>query len=308
MGRIDLHHHVVPRVYREALSRAGADAVGGIPLPPWSEEEMIERMDALDIERAIVSVSAPGTLPLPNAEAAPVARAVNDELAALRDAHATRLGVFATLPLPDVPASLTELERALGVLRVDGVSLLTSYDGTYLGDPAFEPLLAALDDRRALVHLHPNLPVPGPAGLVLPAPVLEFVFDTTRAVADLIVRGTLRRFPSIRWVLAHLGGALPFLAPRLSMLDSALAREHLGGPRDDVVEHLREVAYDIALSGSPANLALALATVGPERLVYGSDVPFAPPGAGAIAAGGLASVDPEVRAAIERGNAERLLA
>ena len=308
MGRIDLHHHVVPAVYREALARAGASAVGGIPLPPWSEEAMLERIEALQIERAVVSVSAPGTLPVAAGEAPAVARAVNDELAALRDSHPDRLGVFAILPLPDVPASLIELERATAVLRVNGVALLTNYEGRYLGDPVFEPLLRALDDRGALVHLHPNLPAAEPAGLVLPAPVLEFVFDTTRAVADLVVRGTLRRFPRIRWVLSHLGGALPFLAPRLAMLDSPLAREHLGGPRADVIEHLRGVSYDIALAGSPANLALALSTVGSERLVYGSDVPFAPPATGEIAAAGLASVEPAVRAAVERGNAARLLA
>jgi len=306
MGRIDLHHHVVPRTYREALARAGTNAVGGIPLPPWTEEEMLERMEALEIERAIVSVSAPATLPLPPGEAAAVARAVNDELAALRDAHPARLGVLATLPLPDVPACLAELERVAHA-ELEGVALLTNYDGTYLGDPLFEPLLGALDERGALVHLHPNLPAAGPAGLALPAPVLEFVFDTTRAVADLIVRGTLRRHGRIRWVCSHLGGALPFLAPRLSMLDSPLARAHLGGPRDDLIEHLRRVWYDIALAGSPANLALALATLGPDRLVFGSDMPFAPPGTGAIAAGGLASVEPDVRVAIERGNAARLL-
>ena len=111
-------------------------------------------------------------------------------------------------------------------------------------------MLAALDSRAALVHVHPHLPGTGPVGLTLPDPVLEFAFDTTRAIADLLVRGTLERHPNIRFVVAHLGGALPFLAPRLAMIDSPLARAHLGGPRASVLEHLKRLSYDVALSAS----------------------------------------------------------
>ena len=158
------------------------------------------------------------------------------------------------------------------------MSLLTNYDGRYLGDPSFAPLLTALDARGTLVHVHPHLPGTGPVGLTLPDPVLEFTFDTTRAMADLLVRGTLERFPNIRFVLSHLGGALPFLAPRLAMIDSPLARAHLGGPRASVLEHLRRLYYDVALSASTENLRLAIGVVGADRLTFGSDVAVRPDG------------------------------
>ena len=273
---IDLHHHVVPPAYRAALGSVGATEVGQIPLPPWDRDTMIEQLGELGIERALVSVSAPATLPFDGPTAVTVAQRCNDDIAELRDGAPERLGGFATLPLPNVDASLVELARALDELQLDGVSLLTNYDGRYLGDPEFEPLLAALDACGALVHVHPHLPGSGPVGLTLPDPVLEFTFDTTRAVADLLVRGTLERLPNIRFVLSHLGGALPFLAPRLAMIDSPLARAHLGGPRASVLEHLRRLYYDVALSSSAENLRLAIALVGADRLTFGSDVPFAP--------------------------------
>ncbi len=276
LALIDLHHHVVPPAYREALASVGATTVGRIPLPPWSADTMLEQMSELGIARAVVSVSAPATLPLDDRLAVATARRCNDDVAALRDGAPERIGGFATLPLPNVDSSLVELDRALDELGLDGAALLTNYNGRYLGDPSFEPLLEALDARAALVHVHPHLPGTGPVGLMLPDPVLEFAFDTTRAVADLLVRGTLQRYPNIRFVLAHLGGALPFLAPRLAMLDSPLARAHLGGPRASVLDHLRRLSYDIALSGSAENLRLAIDLVGVDHLSFGSDVPFAP--------------------------------
>ncbi len=308
-GFVDLHHHAVPAAYREALRSAGATDVGSITLPDWDADSMMRQLDELGIARAVLSVSTPATIPLEPASAAATARQCNDELAALRAGAPDRLGAFALLPLPNVAASVAELEYALDDLRLDGVSLLTNYGGCYLGHPAFETVLAALDSRSTLVHIHPNLP-PSPVGLTLPDPVLEFAFDTTRAIADMIARGTLERYRDIRFVLSHLGGALPFLAPRLAMIDSPLARTHLGGPRADVAEHLRRLYYDVALSTSPENLRLAIDLLGAERLVFGSDVPFAPPPTLRSAlevmdrAQGLS---PRERELVERGTAEALL-
>ncbi|HWF53184.1 MAG TPA: amidohydrolase family protein [Solirubrobacteraceae bacterium] len=307
-GLVDLHHHLVPDAYRAALVRAGAGTVGGIPLPPWEAGSMLERMDRLGIERAVLSVSAPALLPAAPGERTTLARLCNDEAAELVAAHPGRLGAFALLPLPDVDGALHEIDRALGSLGLDGVSLLTNYEGRYLGHEALRPVLEELDRRAAVVHVHPNLPPPmRDAELLLPAPVLEFTFDTTRAVADLIAGEVLDRCPDVRFVLSHLGGSLPFLAHRLSMLDAVPSGATPARPRTTVLAQLRRLHYDVALSGSPANLHFAAEVVGIERLVYGSDTPFAPPPFVEAGARVLAELPDAERAAIGRANALRLL-
>lgn len=273
-GLIDIHHHVVPTVYRTAIEAATDGTVGGIPQPAWSEDAMLSRIDALGVERAVVSISAPALEPVAADERAGLARRCNDAIARLAEAHPA-VGGFAVLPMPDVPASIAETGRALDELHLDGVALLTNYGGRYLGDPVFAPLLEELDRRAAIVHVHPNLPPPMPeAHLLLPPPVLEFTFDTTRMVAEMILTETLQKFSRMTLVLSHLGGTLPWMAWRLSMLDSFPSAS--GGAREPVRAQLRRMYYDVALSSEPATLQLAADVVGTDRLLYGSDFPFAP--------------------------------
>ena len=275
-GLVDVHHHVIPDAYRAAISAATDGTVGGVPLPAWSEQAMLDRIDALGVRRAIGSISAPALEPIASGRAE-LARACNDALADLAARHRDVVGGFAVLPLPDVDASILEAARALDELGLDGVGVLTNYGGHYLGDPVFAPLLAELDGRAAVVHVHPNLPPPMPtARLLLPAPVLEFTFDTTRMVADLILTETLQRYPRISFVLSHLGGTLPWVAWRLSMLDDFPSAS--GGRRQPVREQLRRFHYDVALSADPTALDMAAEVVGIDRLLFGSDFPFAPDG------------------------------
>lgn len=160
----------------------------------------------------------------------------------MRDRNFPLIGGFAVLPLPDAPASLAEIAHALDTLRLDGISLLTTYAGTYLGDPTFEPVLAELDGRASVAHIHPNLPPPMiGASLRLPAPVLEFTFDATRMVAELILSGTLMRYRRLRLILSHLGGTLPCLAWRLSMLDDIPSAINYGHSREPAREQLRRL-------------------------------------------------------------------
>lgn len=272
---IDVHHHIVPDIYRAAINPATGGSIGGIPQPRWDEDTMLERMSQLGIETALVSISAPALAPILASARPGLARACNDQIASLRARNPGRIGGFAVLPLPDVPASLTELAYALDELGLQGVSLLTNYDGRYLGDPEFEPLLEELDRRAAVAHVHPNLPPPMPsARLQLPEPVVEFAFDTTRMVGELILTETLQRYERLALVLSHLGGTLPWLAWRLSMLDEFPSAT--GGRREPVRDQLRRLYYDIALSADPGAVRLAAEVVGTDRLLYGSDIPFAP--------------------------------
>lgn len=274
-GLIDVHQHLVPPDYRAAIDAATGGSVGGIPQPAWDEASMLERMQTLNIARAVLSVSAPALAPLPVADRPALARSCNQTMADLSTRHSGMLGGFALLPLPDVEATLTEIAYALDVLHLDGVAVLTNYDGRYLGDRAFEPVLSELDRRAAVVHVHPNLPpAMTDARLLLPAPVLEFTFDTTRMVAELILTETLVRYPDLKLVLSHLGGTLPWAAWRLSMLDDFPATD--GGRREPVRDQLRKLYYDVALSASPEALQLAADVVGTDRLLYGSDIPYGP--------------------------------
>jgi 6-methylsalicylate decarboxylase len=160
-GAIDVHAHYLPAAYRSALGWTGQSHLDGNALPPprWSVAEHLSVADALGVAMSMLSISSPGLLLTERAEdAVELARRVNEQGAAIVRGHPERFGLFASLPLPDVEASLRELERALEDLGADGVSLLTNYAGRYLGHPDFDPVLQEISRRRVVVALHPTSP------------------------------------------------------------------------------------------------------------------------------------------------------
>ncbi len=197
-GAIDVHAHFFTARLRAAMEDAGITQPDGMPaIPDWDPKSALRHMDEVGIQTAMLSVSSPGIdFGTPDA-VRELARNVNDEGAELVRAHPGRFGLMASLPLPDLPASLAEAERALDDLGADGIALHTHYQGHYLGDPLYEPLMELLDERRAVVFLHPTSPQCWQdTSLGYPRPMIEFPFDTTRAVAHLILSGTLRRHPT----------------------------------------------------------------------------------------------------------------
>jgi len=303
---IDVHAHFLPPAYVHALARAGIDRPDGFPrVPRWNAAEALALMDRLGVDIAMLSVSSPGVGFAGSRAAVALARDVNDEGIALVHAHPLRFGLLATLPLPDVDATLAEIERAGDVLGVDGFVLMTNYDGVYLGDPRFDEVMAELHRRRAVVALHPTSP-PGWESVALgrPRPLLEFPIDTTRAVFDLLLAGTLDRHPGLRIIVPHAGAAVLALADRVQGLGNMLSERPI-----DVDLALRRLWFDLA--GGPYERALPslLQQVGAGRLLYGSDVPFSPPELVARATRRLQHDDrlsePD-RAAIFSGNARAL--
>lgn len=284
------------------MEAAGADKSGGAPLPDWSAEAALAALDAAGMDAAVLSLSEPGVFQGDAAAAADLARRCNDATARVVADHPRRFGALAVLPLPDMDASLTELDRVLAEDAFDGVVLLANVGGRYLGDPSFDPLFEELDKRKATVFVHPSTP-PGPdAGL--PPFLVDFTFDTTRAIAKLIVSGTAERCPHINFVMAHAGGAAPYLAQRMEQVGRRLPSEPMpAGPR----AYLRRFHYDTALSGGPEPLAALQALIGPDRILFGSDWPYVPDEAiGATAKAALALVPETARAAVMGGNARRL--
>lgn len=247
-------------------------------------------MDRHGIDAAILSLSAPGLAFVPPAQAASLARQTNAACAAIRDGHSLRFGFFATLPLEndDMASSLAELAHALDVLRADGVVLLTSYGGRYLGDARFRPLWQALSRRRAVVFVHPtSLPPPpsqpaneqpGPGGprgaAVLPAPLIDFPHETTRCAVHLVVAGVVHDFPDVRIVLSHGGGTLPFVAARIAHLAAGAG---LLGPKSagDFLREARSFYFDLALTAYDEPMRLVLGFAEEGHVLYGSDFPFA---------------------------------
>ena len=300
--RIDAHHHALPRVWTDALRAEGADRSGGAELPPWSAGAALAALDGAEVDAAVLSISEPGVFHGDEGAAADLARRCNDALAEVVAAHPRRFGALAVLPLPDVEAALAELDRALALDAFDGVVLLANYRGRYLGDPAFDPLFDELDRRGATVFVHPSTP-PGPdAGL--PPFLVDFTFDTTRAIARLIASGTAERCPRVDFVMAHAGGAAPYLSQRLEQTGKRLPSEPMpAGPR----AYLQRFHYDVALSAGPEPLAALRALVGPDRVLFGSDWPYVPDEAvGETIRGALDGLGDADARALMGGNALRL--
>jgi predicted TIM-barrel fold metal-dependent hydrolase len=277
--KIDVHLHYLPPDYRRAAEAAGHQHPDGMPrLPDWDVETALSMMDGLNIRTAMLSVVTPGVHFGDDAAACALARSVNEQGAAAVAAHPGRFGLFAALPLPDVDGAVDEAAYAFDYLAADGVVVLTNQSGLYLGDPRLDPSMTELDRRRAVLFMHPSSPhCPGCLGLALgqPRPVLEFIFDTTRTVLHLPTTRILDRFPNIRWIVPHAGGAIPVLADRIAGHASLLHADDPLTP-DYVFASLKRLHYDMAGFPLPRLASATLQIADPERLHYGSDWPFTP--------------------------------
>lgn len=286
---LDVHAHYVTDRYAAECRTAGHDRPDGMPgIPGWSMAAALELMDATGVAAAVLSISSPGvhfgTAAIGRDSAArELAVHVNDAGAAIVARAPRRFGVAAVLPLPDVDGALAEIARAFDQLGADAVALKTNYHGRYLGDPEFDSVLGELDGRGAVALLHPTSP-PGWESTALgrPRPMLEFLFDTTRCVVDLVLSGAIDRYAGIRWVVPHAGAVLPLVAHRVSLFTA------ITGEPTDVPAVLGRLYYDLAGVPLPVALPALLSVVGPDRLLYGSDFPFTPAPAVTALAGALA--------------------
>lgn len=268
-GPVDLHQHVIPASYVERLTAIGVQAQPGIPFPTWDRARALAALDELGIAVALVSTASPGYYFGDQDFATALVRDTNDELADL--VGDPRFLAFAAVPLPSAAAAVAEVRRLADVPGFAGVSLLTNYAGRYLGDPAFAPLLAELDALNALVHVHPTLPPWWPEGAIdLRPSLLEYVFDTSRALMNLMLSGAIDRYPRISWVFSHCGGVLPYISRRLEIAEPLPELAQVDG----VVATMARLGYDCALSASGAGLGSLLTVAPAERVVLGTDYPF----------------------------------
>lgn len=303
--RIDVHHHLFAPPFVAELVHHDHYLARGVARH-WTPQTSIDDMDAAGITTAFTSITAPGLALAAPARLVAINRECNDYGARMVADHRQRFGLFASLPLPDIDASLREIDYALDTLRADGIGLLTSYGDRWLGDPHFDPIMDALDRRGAVAYVHPTVAdccrnlLPGIADWVVEYPV-----DTMRAITALLFGGTLARCPRIRFIFAHVGGILPLLAEHLvraAVVNPKLAEMAPQGVR----AHLRKLHYDTALRMHAVGIESALELVDASHLLLGTDAPLrrSVDQLAELHARGLAD---DVLRGIECDNARRLL-
>ena len=274
-GRIDVHHHVIPPHFTQAMHDHGLLKVAGAPLPNWQPEHSLDVMDANGIQTAITSLSAPGVYLSSPEQAIRLARQCNEFSAGMISQYPGRFGFFAVLPMPLTEESCLEAIYALDHLKADGVVLLGSTRGVFLGDPTLNELMHELNSRSTTVFVHPNLhETSEQLGMSLPGFLLEFLCDTSRAATNLILSGTMNKYPDIKWILSHSGGFLPYISDRLAMADQM--PEYAEKIPKGALNYIRDFYYDTALSPSRFSQVALKALVSADHILFGSDFPFAP--------------------------------
>jgi len=273
--RIDVHHHLQPPKLIDWLNENHPTWTGGPDVPKWTPEIGIEVMDRYGIETAIAS-TCPSTYWGDIEKAKYLATYANEYAALVMQQYPERYGTMATLPLPDVGAACKEAIYALDELRLDAVVLFASQGEQYLGDPAYEELMQVLNERDAVVLIHPDTAPPGAdvPKLHLPYGLVEFMADTSRAVGQLLFNGVFERYPRIRWIVSHAGAMIPYIhfRMRLGELDPKVAARVPKG----TVHYLQNLYYDTALSTSEAVFAALQNFAKPDHVLFGSDYPLAP--------------------------------
>jgi predicted TIM-barrel fold metal-dependent hydrolase len=271
---IDVHAHVLPGFYCDALINSGRGPSISSGFPEWSAVRAIEMMDRIGIAAAVNSISQPGVHFGDDAAARRLARRCNDMMAQLIADNPSRFGAFAALPLPDVNGACAEIDYALDELKLDGIGLLASYGEMFISDPEFEPIFAKLDEHAATVFIHPNLH-PRSCGIQknMAAFVMEFPFDTTRAVAGLLFSNVIERFPNIRFILAHAGGALPFLSWRIS-LSPLIDKRYEQTSRRLILNQLHRCYFELAQASGSQVLSCLAEITSPDHVLFGVDWPY----------------------------------
>jgi 6-methylsalicylate decarboxylase len=312
--RIDVHHHFVPQVYKDALIALGSacpEPGYQPPLQNWSEQRSLDQMDQAGIATSMISVTTPGIHFGDDAAARKLARQCNDAGAKMVADRPQRFGLFAALPLPDIDASLAEIAYALDELEADGIGLYTNYETgrvSFLGDEKFAPILAELNRRRALVFVHPTscLCCSNLQPEIADA-IIEYGTDTTRTIASLVFGGAASRYPDIRFIFCHAGGTMPYLIQRFhdfSGRDTAAMKTAMP---NGMMHELTRFYYDLAQTAHPAPVGCLRKIIPLSQILFGTDFPY---GAGCldqverVAQCGFTGAE---LAAVDRANALKLL-
>ena len=268
---VDVHSHIITPEFVSSLEREGRLMDEGFPLPKYNVENHLKWMDEAGVQTSVLTLAAPQ----PTSEAI---RLCNEAAARIKREHPGRFKFCAALPLPDVNAAIREAIYALDTLKADGIKLATNVGGQYLGAPELDTLFSVLNERRAVIILHPHRPEPVNSQVMQQTPLAmqEYLSETTRAVSNMISRNVLARYNNIKVVVPHCGAYLPLAIPRMKSLTPVMQANKMVG-EIDYEANLRTLYYDLAGAHSPEVIRMLLTITTPDHLLYGSDYPYVAP-------------------------------
>ena len=271
-GMIDVHAHLLPTEFVSALESEGRLMDEGFPLPKYDVENHLRWMDEAGVGTSVLTLAAP------QPTSADVVRQSNEAAARIKREHPGRFLFCAALPLPDVSRAIEEVKYALDTLKADGIKLATNVNGQYLGTPELDTLFSVLNERQAVIILHPHRPEPVNRQVMQQTPLAmqEYLSETTRAVANMISRNVLARYNNIKVVVPHCGAYLPLAVPRMMSLTQVMQANKMVG-EIDWDANLAVLYYDLAGAHSPEVIRMLLTITTPDHLLYGSDYPYVAP-------------------------------
>ena len=271
-GVIDVHSHIITPEFLSAIESEGRLMDEGFPLPKYDAGAHLEWMDEAGVQTSVLTLAAPQPTD------AKVVRGTNEAAAKLKQEHPGRFLFCAALPLPNVDAALREAVYVLDTLKADGIKLATNVQGQYLGAPELDTLFAVLNERKAVVILHPHRPEPVNRQVMRQTPLAmqEYLSETTRAVSNMISRNVLARYNYIKMVVPHCGAYLPLAIPRMKSLTPVMQKNGMVG-EIDYKANLAALYYDLAGAHSPEVIRMLLTITTPDHLLYGSDYPYVAP-------------------------------
>jgi len=268
-GVIDVHSHIITPEFLSALESEGRLMDEGFPLPKYDADTHLKWMDEAGVQTSVLTLAAP------HPTSAKVVRSTNEAAAKLKQEHPGRFLFCAALPLPDVDAAIREAIYALDTLKADGIKLATNVEGQYLGAPELDTLFSVLNERKAVIILHPHRPEPVNRQVMQQTPLAmqEYLSETTRAVSNMISRNVLARYNHIKVVVPHCGAYLPLSVPRMKSLTPVMQANKMVG-EIEWEKNLAALYYDLAGAHSPEVIRMLLTITTPDHLLYGSDYPY----------------------------------
>ncbi len=280
--KTDFHARAILPSYIEGLKKLKIDAQAeeGFPLPKWSAENHLKFMEDAGIDFTILSMATPHIYNDKDKEkiSCEVAREINEEFSALCKKFPDKFGFVATLPMPSVEGSISEIKFATEKLGALGVKVASNSDGIYLGDEILNPIFEELNRKKSLVILHPSPARTLPKEKVVTGRVMalfEYPADTTRAVLNLLVNGTLEKFSEIKLVVPHCGSFLPYMKQRASAMFQMLAGMKMMSPVN-ILAGMKNLYFDLAGDPMPEEMDILLKISNAEKFLYGSDYPYVP--------------------------------
>lgn len=276
--KIDCHAHPVPKFYNDAMEKYLGGNPDKFPMPQWSVDLQLEFMEKMNVCFTVNSFSSPHINMSTREVNRDLARQANELCYDVVKKYPSKFGYLGTLPVPQMEDTLAEINHAVKNLGAWGFTLPTNTKGTYMGDPSLEPMWDEFNKLGIVVAFHPNKPsaVPEIPGSKLPFPMMEFFFDTTRTVVDLILKGYMTRYPNVKIMLPHCGAMLPYVVDRLNSFKPVLIRTGTVAEDFDVYAEYKKFWFDSGGSSGLRQIPDVMEVVDHSRFVFATDWPFTP--------------------------------